>query len=258
MNTLLDIVTLITIAVLLYMVLWFGLALILRRRDVVDSAWGLGFIVVAVTAYTMRNNESVIAAIAVGLVALWGTRLCLHITRRNWGKKEDYRYTQLGELSSIRMWIRTFFSIFILQGILMILISLPVIAIMFSPELSYPLIGIAGLIIWAYGIGFEAIGDYQLQQFLKIKQKGEIMQTGLWKYTRHPNYFGEVAAWWGAAVVAIGFGQWWGVIGAGVITILITKISGIPLLEKRYADNPSFQEYAKRTSLFVPLPPKKS
>ncbi len=144
-----------------------------------------------------------------------------------------------------------------LQGLLMILISLPVIAVMHSSELSYPLIGIAGLIIWAYGIGFEAIGDYQLQQFLKIKQKGEIMQTGLWKYTRHPNYFGEVAAWWGAAVVAIGFGQWWGIIGAGVITILITKISGIPLLEKRYADNPVFQDYAKRTSLFIPLPPKK-
>lgn len=241
--------------VFIYMTAWFMLAFILKRRDIIDSAWGLGFILVAIAAYFQRNNDSLIALLSLALVALWGIRLFAHITSRNWKKKEDYRYTQLGDLSSIKHWLKTYTNVFLLQGLLMIAISLPVIAIMYANDTPIPVIGAIGLAMWLFGIIFEAIGDYQLRQFIKKGKKG-VMNSGLWKYTRHPNYFGEITAWWGAAVVALAFGIWWGILGAFVITILITQISGIPLLEKRYAHDKTYQAYAAKTSKLVPLPPK--
>lgn len=244
------------VAVFVYMTLWFVVALLLKRRDVVDSAWGLGFIVVALAAYLQKNNDHALTTFALLLVAVWGIRLCAHITKRNWKKKEDYRYTNLGELGTRRLWIKTYTNVFLLQGVLMLLISAPIFVIMYTTASPQIIVAAIGLITWAFGITFEAIGDYQLSQFLKIKKPGQIMQTGLWKYTRHPNYFGEVTAWWGATILSFAFGVWWGAIGAGLITFLILKVSGVPLLEKRYADNKAFQEYAARTSLFIPRPPK--
>ena len=256
LNTLSDIILVVVAAVLFYMIAWFVLALILKRRDVVDSAWGLGFLVIALTAYSQRNNKSSIALVVLLLVAVWGIRLFVHITSRNWGKPEDYRYTQLGSLGSPKMWLRVFYSIFLLQGALMVIISAPVIAIMYSSRVPIHQVIILGITIWVFGILFEALSDYQLKRFIATKKKGQVMQTGLWRYSRHPNYFGEVTSWWGASIVAVAYGQWWALIGALTITILIIKISGIPLLEKRYADNPEFQAYAKRTSIFFPLPVK--
>lgn len=254
MTTLVDSFASIVLNVLVYMTAWFLLAVSLKRRDVIDSAWGVGFIVVAITAYASRNNQSELALFSVLLAAAWGIRLSVHIATRNWNKKEDYRYAQLGELGTFRFWLKTYVNVFLLQGLLMILISLPIIGIMHTTNAHIFILSLIGFGIWILGIVFEAIGDYQLRQFLKIKKEGQIMQTGLWRYTRHPNYFGEVTAWWGAAIVAGSFGQWWGIIGALVITFLITKVSGIPLLEKHYATNLEFQEYAKRTSIFFPLP----
>lgn len=243
------------LAVLAYMCVWFGLALVLKRRDVVDSAWGLGFVLVAWLAYALRNNDHWATSISAILVTVWGVRLFLHVTTRNWKKKEDYRYTQLGELGTVKLWARTFTNVFLLQGALMLLISLPVIGIMSASTTPASWLVTIGAAIWLFGIIFEAVGDYQLRVFLARKQKG-IMQSGLWRYSRHPNYFGEVTSWWGAAIIAVAYQQWWGILGAVVITILITKISGIPLLEKRYADNPAFKKYAKKTSIFFPLPPR--
>ncbi len=251
MNSLLGILTAVSTVVLVYMTTWFILALILRRRDIVDSAWGIGFIVVAITAFLQRNNESTFTVIALALVTLWGLRLFLHITARNWKKKEDYRYAQLGELNSVRFWAKTYTNVFLLQGVLMVAISLPVIGIMYASSDPIVLIAVAGAIIWLFGIIFEAIGDYQLRQFISAGKKG-VMDQGLWKYTRHPNYFGEVTAWWGAALIALSFGVWWGILGAVVITILITKISGIPLLEKRYENDKIYQAYAAKTPKLIP------
>lgn len=246
----------ISLAVLAYMCVWFGIALFLKRRDVVDSAWGLGFVLIAVLTYLIRNNVHWATTVALILTAAWGLRLFVHITSRNWKKKEDYRYTQLGDVGTIALWGKTFFRVFLLQGFLMLLISLPNFAIMAATTEPIEAIVLLGGVIWTFGILFEAIGDYQLKEFLKVRKGKAIMQTGLWKYTRHPNYFGEIAAWWGAAIVAAAYQQYWGIIGAAVITFLITKVSGVPLLEKRYADNPEFQKYAKRTSILIPLPVK--
>lgn len=255
MYTLSEIVTTLALATLGYMTAWFVLAVMLKRRDVVDSAWGLGFIVAGFATYSLRNSDSIFTHIALALVSLWGMRLFVHLTIRNWNKKEDYRYQQMGTLESFGDWIKVYFTVFILQGVLMLTISIPIIAIMYSQHDVLTGLAITGSLVWLFGILFEAIADYQLQHFIHSKKKG-IMQSGLWRYSRHPNYFGEITVWWGASIVAIAFGQWWGVIGALVITILITKISGIPLLEKRYADSLEYQKYAKRTSILIPLPVK--
>lgn len=237
------------------MTIWFMLAVVLKRRDIIDSAWGLGFVLVAWLAFTLRNNESFFAVASLLLVTIWGLRLFAHITIRNWKKKEDYRYQQMGQLSSATDWLRTYVKIFLVQGILLLIVSLPVVAIMQSPQEPYTLLAYGGLLIWVFGLVFEAVADYQLRQYLRSGKKG-IMQSGLWKYSRHPNYFGEVTLWWGAALVAGAYGQWWGILGAFTITYLILKVSGVPLLEQRYADNPAFKAYAQRTSIFIPLPVK--
>ncbi len=246
---------LLAVAVLSYMTAWFVLARVVQRTDAVDSAWGLGFVFVAWTAFIATGNHHFTTILAAVFVTVWGVRLCTHITKRNWHKEEDYRYQAYRKKWGERFWVQAYFRIFLVQGLLLSLISLPVIGIMHvGGEINA--VAIVGFAVWLFGMTFEAMGDYQLQQFLKTRKKGEIMQRGLWKYSRHPNYFGEITVWWGAAIVAAGYRQWWGVIGALVITILITKVSGIPPLEKHYADNPDYQKYASHTSILVPLPPR--
>jgi len=254
--TLMHLFGIVAIVVLLYMTAWFGLARALQRADAVDSAWGLGFVAVAWTALVAAGNHHMAAVLAALFVTVWGVRLCFHITKRNVRKPEDYRYQAYREKWGKRFWLQAYVRIFLVQGILLSLISLPVIAVMHRGT-NLTVVAIAGFVVWAAGIVCESLGDYQLQQFLKTRKKGEIMQRGLWKYSRHPNYFGEVTAWWGAAIVAVAYRQWWGVLGALVITVLITKVSGIPPLEKHYEGNAAYQEYAKRTSVLVPLPPRK-
>jgi len=246
----------VAITVLLYMTAWFVLARLLQRADAVDSAWGLGFVVVAWTAIFATGNHASSALLGAVFVTVWGARLFTHITRRNLHKSEDYRYQAYREKWGKHFWPQAYVRIFLVQGLLLLLISLPVIAIMHIGD-TITVVAVVGFAVWATGILYESVGDYQLQRFLKTRKKGEIMQRGLWKYSRHPNYFGEVSAWWGAAVVAGAYNQWWGVCGALVITILITKVSGIPPLEKHYKGNPAYQEYAKHTSVLVPLPRRK-
>ena len=257
MYTLFEILLNVGSLLIIYMTAWFVLAFILKRRDVADVAWGLGFVLAGWAAYQMRNNESWFATAALILTSLWGLRLFVHIGRRNLRKKsEDYRYANLGQLGSLRAWLRTYVGVFLLQAGLILVVSLPVTAIMHSRSEPLEWLVYAGLGLWIVGIIFEATADWQLSEFLASGTKG-LMTSGLWSISRHPNYFGELTTWWGAAVVAVGLGQWWGIIGAVVITLLITKISGVPLLEKRYADRPDFQKYAKKTPLLVPFIGKK-
>lgn len=240
------------------MTAWFIAARLTKRTDVVDSAWGLGFVFVAWIAWLLDSRQVDLRLLAVGFVSIWGIRLCAHITKRNLKKTEDYRYTAYREKWGDNYWLKAYVRIFLTQGFLLLVISLPVIAIMSVPH--HPAVAwllVIGFIVWGGGIIFEAEADSELQKFIKTKKPGEIMTTGLWRYSRHPNYFGEVTTWWGAAIVAVSLNQWWGVIGAAAITVLITKVSGIPPLEKHYLGNKAFQTYAKRTSIFIPLPPKR-
>jgi len=254
---LLDTFLWLALAVWLYMSAWFVVAKVTNRADVVDSAWGLGFIYAAWLAWWVNGRQQDITLLAAAFVSLWGLRLFLHIFTRNVRKSEDYRYVQFRRKWGKLFWPQAYLRIFILQGVLLLLISTTTIAIMTRHLLAWHPLAIAGFAIWALGIIFEGEADAELRNFVKTKKSGEIMQKGLWRFSRHPNYFGEITTWWGAALVAISVGQYWGVIGALAITFLITKVSGIPPLEKHYASNKAYEKYKRHTSVLIPLPPKR-
>lgn len=246
--------------IFIYMNIWFVIALIKKRYDLVDIAWGLGFIVIAWQHIFMNPYANLAQSIVTFLITLWGVRLAVHISVRNRGKKEDHRYAQWRHDWGKFHAVRAYFQVFILQGLLMLFIAMPVYTTASYKAIEDPSIPlILGTIIWAIGFFFESVGDYQLYQFKKGGQnKGKIMMTGLWRYTRHPNYFGEVTQWWGLFVIALASQSGWiAIISPLLITFLILKVSGIPMLEKKYKDDPIFQRYKKRTSAFFPLPSKR-
>lgn len=245
--------------VFLYMLGWFIISRLTNRNDVVDIAWGLGFVVLAWVLYYHRPSVQLL--LAVMLVTIWGIRLSIHLFLRVRSKnEEDWRYKQWREQWGKWFILRSFLQVFMLQGILLILVSASVIVLGANGQDSLRAINLLGVAVWSFGFMFEALADYELKQFIKkSKNKGHIIQEGLWQYSRHPNYFGEVTQWWGIWLIAYGAPGWWlGLIGPITITTLILKVSGIPLLEKKYQGNKEFEDYAKRTSKFIPLPPRSS
>jgi steroid 5-alpha reductase family enzyme len=237
--------------------LLFILSLIIRRNDVADVAWGIGILLVALTSIFRTETPSPIALFLTLLASLWGVRLALRIYLRNRKKGEDPRYKVWRDTWGKWFYIRSYFQVYLLQGALMILVGYPFIHMeVYGGGEVLSLFTIIGALVWVLGYYFEVVGDYQLDQFLKDPaNKGTIMDRGLWKYTRHPNYFGEVTMWWGIwlivlplplAIIAL--------ISPLTITYLILKVSGIPMLEKRFENDPTFQAYKKRTSAFFPLP----
>jgi steroid 5-alpha reductase family enzyme len=243
------------------MTLWFILASLIKRNDVADIAWGLGFILVAVSAYVIHTDHPLgvfvfnRSSVATLLVALWGSRLAYHIFKRNIHKPEDKRYAAWRAAWGNHVAIISFFQIFMLQGILLLLIVTPVVIINSHQSVPWTALDIVGILVWFVGFFFESTGDRQLRTFLaNPDNKGKILETGLWKYTRHPNYFGEVTQWWGLWIVALSVPNGvWGIIGPLTITFLIVKVSGIPMLEKSMAANPLFNEYCMKTPTFIPF-----
>jgi len=237
----------------------FIIAQIKKDNSIVDIFWGLGFIFIALFTlfnYSQFTNRQILITI---LTTLWGLRLSIHIFFRNYGKPEDPRYQNFRKKWKNHFTLRSFLQIFMLQALLATLVSLPIITTNSSLQPPLNSWDFLGLSIWIIGFLFEMISDAQLNEFIPTKKPGEILKTGLWKYSRHPNYFGEVTLWWGIFIIATaGNSPFWSVVGPLTITTLIIFVSGIPMLEKRYKDNKDFQKYAKRTSIFFPLPPKKN
>ncbi|UCH81276.1 MAG: DUF1295 domain-containing protein [Nitrospiraceae bacterium] len=244
---------------MIYMTLWFFIAQVLSRNDIADILWGTGFIVTAITALIISGSNTPRGFLVTSLVVIWGVRLAFHIYIRNRGKPEDRRYRQWKEEWGRHAVIRAFFQVFLFQGLLMIIISLPVTYIITFGQNPIGVLDILGILLWGAGFTFEAVGDCQLMKYKREPaSKGKIMTKGLWTYTRHPNYFGEVILWWGMFIIALSVPQGWTTFpGPLTITFLILKVSGIPLLEEKYKDNPEFQSYKRRTSAFFPLPPRK-
>lgn len=241
---------------LAYMTFWFGISVIKKRNDVADIAWGLGFVLMAWLSFLI-SGYSFKALLVNGLVTVWGFRLAWHIYNRNKDKPEDSRYLEWRKTWK-NFYVRSYLQVFVLQGILLFLISLPVLFVNRSVSNSFGVLEIVGLFVWALGFYFETTGDKQLKDFItNPANKGKLMDQGLWQYSRHPNYFGEVTQWWGIFIIALSIpGSVFTVLGPLTITILILFVSGIPLLEKKYAGRPDWEEYKKRTSIFIPLPPR--
>ncbi|OPL16005.1 MAG: steroid 5-alpha reductase [delta proteobacterium ML8_D] len=241
-----------------YMNLWFILSLLKKRNDVADVAWGSGFVVLAWASFFITGKYGPQSILVSTLVTVWGLRLSWHIYTRNKGKTEDYRYKKWREEWDKWFYLRSYFQVYILQGSLLFVIILPVLLINKTAVESLSPLTYSGLAIWIIGFLFESVGDWQLAKFLKNSaNKGKLMISGLWKYTRHPNYFGEVTQWWGLWVVSLSVPYGWlAIIGPLTITFLILNISGIPMLEKKMEKHPNFAEYKRKTSLFIPWPSK--
>jgi steroid 5-alpha reductase family enzyme len=242
-------ITSIILVVFSFMVLMFIIGLIKKNNGIVDVGWGIGFTIVAL--YTLFTNGSftLLQIVATTLIIIWGLRLSLHIYARNKSKPEDFRYANWRKQWGKWVNLRAFFQVYMLQGFLMLLIAIPIIVINSYLYSRFGVVSIIGLLLWVFGFIFESVGDYQLKKHLK-KSKS-IMQTGLWKYTRHPNYFGEAVQWWGLGLMALSI-AWWSLLSPVIITFLLLKVSGVPMLEKKWDDNKEYQKYKKHTNAFFP------
>lgn len=191
------------------------------------------------------------------LAGLWGGRLSLHLAVRNWGQPEDHRYRSIRANNSPHFWLKSLYIIFGLQLLLAWVIALPLVAAVQSPADINFLDWLGGVLVLA-GISFEAVADQQLSQFRsQPENKGQVLDTGLWAWSRHPNYFGEALTWWGFYLLALAAGAWWSVLSPLLVTLLLLKVSGVSLTEKTIHERrPAYADYIKRTSAFIPWPPK--
>lgn len=235
----------------------------LARRDsgIVDIFWGGGF-VVANWIYFALTPEGFAARkwLFSILVTVWGLRLSLHILRRNWGKAEDFRYHAWREEHGARWWWWSFFQVFLLQGFLLWVISAPLLAAQFSPAPArLTLLDFAAIAVWAFGFYFEAVGDWQLARFkANPANQGKVLDSGVWRYTRHPNYFGDATQWWGYYLGAGAAGGFWTIFSPIIMTVLLLRVSGVAMLEKTLVHTkPQYKEYIENTSAFLPWFPKK-
>jgi steroid 5-alpha reductase family enzyme len=246
--------------IVLYMSVIFCVALIKKDNSIVDIAWGLGFIGVALLTFFLKEGYTTRHLVVSGLVLIWGMRLALHIAIRKRGKGEDYRYAKWRKDWGRWFVLRSYFQIFMLQGVFLYIISIPIILVHFSPREHFTLVDFLGVGVWCIGFIFEAVGDFQLKKFKKDPaNKGKIITTGLWKYTRHPNYFGEVVMWWGIFLLALSVDNgWMAILSPLTISFLLLRVSGVTMLEKKYKGNPEFEAYAQRTNAFFPWFPKDS
>lgn len=248
------------ISTILFSILAYGICRWRNRTDLVDVLWGINFIVIVTTALVYSGRYGAAGILATSLVTVWGLRLSLHILRRHRKSTEDKRYIELK-----KSWPRTKFPklqlyrrVFYAQAILAAIVSLPAwIAATGAGEITD--LALAGLVVWAVGFFFEAVADHQLAAFIaRPENKGNLLMTGLYKYTRHPNYFGEITQWWGMWLIAMAASPWGivGITGPLTITTLIIFVSGIPLQEKVYIGRKDWAAYKARTSILIPWPPK--
>ena len=248
-------VTALTVGALMVSV-WL-LSVVLRDASIVDIVWGLGFAVIAVVG-SFLGTETPRARLVLALAAIWGMRLAVHLFRRNAGKGEDYRYQAMRRRWGSRFGVVSLFTVFALQGVIMWVVSLPVQAAQTATG-GFTVTDAAGAAVWLLGFAFESIGDEQLRRFkADPASQGRVMDSGLWRYTRHPNYFGDATLWWGLGIIGAGTGAWWSLVGPLVMTVFLLRVSGVPLLERRMQrTRPGYAEYVRRTSSFLPLPPRK-
>lgn len=249
------------LVVLLLMLTAWVVSLLKRDAGVADSFWGLGFVLVAWTTFAWTDGYLGRRWLLVGLTTLWGLRLSIHITRRNWGKGEDRRYQEWRAGHGASFWWVSLFTVFGLQGLLLWLISLVLqVGQMSAQPAGFTWLDWLGTLLWAVGFSFEAVADQQLARFkANPANSGRVMDRGLWRYSRHPNYFGEALIWWGVFLIALATpGSLWLAISPLTITFLLLKVSGVTLLEKTIVETrPQYRDYMKRTSAFVPWFPKR-
>lgn len=241
-----------------------GWLISLYRNNVthVDSMWSLFFLVAAL-AYACgsptdsMNEISLRGSIMFTLLTLWALRLCIYLTWRNWGPHEDHRYAAIRANNEPHFKFKSLYIIFGLQVVLAWIVSLPLLGALNSNN-AVNFLDVIGTLLVLFGFIWETLADWQLSRFKNMpSNKGKVLNTGVWRYSRHPNYFGESCVWWGFYIIALAAGAWWALPSALLMTLLLLKVSGVALLEKDIAERrPEYQAYIKTTNAFIPGIPK--
>ncbi|PLX99569.1 MAG: steroid 5-alpha reductase [Desulfuromonas sp.] len=247
-----------TLLIFVTMTLIFVIAMAIKDNSIVDIFYGLVFLVGCWGAAIHFGLSHQRQLLILAVLTLWGCRLAIHLFLRKKGHGEDFRYAKWREDWGKTFVWRSYLQIFMLQGAVILLISTPVLLVIRAPGGPLTLLDFLGITIWLLGFLFEAIGDWQLLIFKrKPENKGRIMRYGIWQYTRHPNYFGEATLWWGVFLIGLSAENGvYGIISPLLIAFLLLKVSGIPMLEKKYEGDPEFKAYRKKTNAFFPWFPK--
>jgi steroid 5-alpha reductase family enzyme len=245
------------LAILTLSLLFWLVSLVKRDVSVVDSAWSLLFLSGLAAYIAASPAHGPRTLLIAALVAVWAVRLSTYITWRNWGEGEDRRYQAMRRKHDPGFALKSIVLVFGLQGLLAWVIALPLVAAVAGTG-SLQALDYAGVALWTLGMLFEAIGDYQLARFKAQPQnRGKVMDQGLWRYTRHPNYFGECCIWWGFYLLALAAGGWWTLLSPVIMTFLLLRVSGVTLLERDIGQRrPDYRDYVQRTSAFFPRPPR--
>jgi steroid 5-alpha reductase family enzyme len=248
------------IVILLLMVVLWLVSLIRKDASVVDPFWGTGFVIVAAIAWQLNRPDELRPLLILALTSLWGMRLSMFLLWRNWGDGEDRRYAKMRANKGSRFWWLSLFTVFLLQAVILWFVSMPIQVAAIKSDASNSLgwFDAAGIVVWCLGFVFEATGDWQLAGFkADPANAGKVMDRGLWRYTRHPNYFGDFCVWWGLYVIAAAGGAGWTIGSPLLMSFLLLKVSGVSLLESTIVDRrPEYAEYQARTNAFFPGRPR--
>lgn len=231
----------------------------LRDVSIVDVFWGFGFVLVAWTVFLIDAKYDSRDLLLATLTTIWGLRLAVHLLLRKWGEEEDRRYRAMRERAGRRFWWTSLFTVFLLQAALLWFVALPLqIAVAHERPADLSWIDGVGFAVWTLGFFFESVGDLQLVRFkARPENGGRVMDRGLWRYTRHPNYFGDFCVWWGLYLIAAAGGAWWTILSPLAMSFLLLRVSGLTLLEGDMAERrPDYREYQARTNAFFPGPPR--
>lgn len=239
--------------------LWL-LSLPLRNASIVDIFWGLGFLVVALVYAVNTSGDPWRRALVLGMTALWSLRLAGYLAWRNHGRGEDKRYVAMRAAGGPGWWWRSLFQVFALQGVILWIVSAPIHGALSgasSGARPFGVLDLAGVALWLFGFLFEAIGDAQLARFkADPANRGQVLRSGLWARTRHPNYFGEAVLGWGIYLLALSAGAWWTIFAPALMTFLLIRVSGVALLEKSLAaEKPAYAAYVREVPAFWPRLP---
>jgi len=231
------------------------ISLIKKDAGIMDSYWGIGFILVTISLFLQSPEVGHGQFIMAVLITMWGLRLSAHIAYRNLGKEEDPRYKNWRNQNGKAWWWRSYIKVFLTQGAVMWVVSAPIYAVFNNTSSNNLPLSIAGLFLFTIGFFFETIADWQLLKFKKDPaNKGKVFDKGLWALSRHPNYFGEAVLWWGLGLLALSVGAWWALISPLFMNFLLVRVSGVKMLDELLVKtNPEYASYINQTSAFLPL-----
>jgi steroid 5-alpha reductase family enzyme len=238
-------------------VLGWLVAVLRRNVDLVDSLWSLMFLLALVCYWRLAPQQTERGLLLIALVGVWALRLSVYLTARNWGHDEDRRYRAIRARNDPGFTFKSLYLVFGFQAVLAWLISVPLLGATLGDAPLGPF-DYLGVSLWVVGFVFEAGGDWQLARFKRDPANaGKVMDRGFWRYTRHPNYFGDFAIWWGFYAIALSAGAWWSIPGPLLMSVLLLRVSGVRLLERDIGERrPAYADYVRRTNAFFPGPPK--